>query len=355
MRVVHSVGSIDPRHGGPSRTIPGLCRALTEVSVDVTLLARETCQPHRHATVLWRRIRRHEFDVVHDHGLWLPTNHVAALASRRAGVPLVISPRGMLGSWELRFKGWKKRLAWRVYQARDARSARLIHVTSADEGEAVRAAGIKSPLAVIPNGVEVPAQRVRPMRPRRRALFLSRIHPKKGILTLVTAWAQIRPPAWELMIVGPDADGHKKSVEDLVRAEGLSDVITVAPATSDEEKWETYADADLFVLPTFSENFGIVVAEALASGLPVITTTAAPWEAVATHKLGWWTDVGLEPLAIALREATSMSDDQRHELGRRGREYVIRHFSWLQVGQEMRAVYEWLLQGGQRPGSVSLD
>lgn len=118
-------------------------------------------------------------------------------------------------------------------------------------------------------------------------------------------------------------------------------------------KWDLYGSADLFVLPTFSENFGIVVAEALASGVPVVTTTAAPWGALAEHRCGWWVDVGVEPLAEALREATALSDAARHTMGRRGRALVEERYSWAHVAEQMRTAYGWVTGNGDRPECVA--
>jgi glycosyltransferase involved in cell wall biosynthesis len=266
----------------------------------------------------------------------------------------------MLAADALRFGAWKKRIAWLLFQQRDLATAQAIHVTSAAEGEAVRSAGFRQPLATIPNGVALPSgldahHHRRHNGRRRRALFLSRLHPIKGLLNLVSAWAQVRPAGWELAIVGPDVAGHRSEVFSLIQREGLADSIAIHGAASDDEKWKFFQDADLFVLPSYTENFGIVVAEALGCGLPVIATKGTPWRGLVENQCGWWIDVGVEPLEQALKEATALSADQRHELGRRGREYVAANFSWDSVAARMRAVYEWMLHGGQAPDSVRLD
>ena len=143
----------------------------------------------------------------------------------------------------------------------------------------------------------------------------------KGLVNLVRAWAEVRPEGWEIVIVGPDEGGHRAEVTAVARELDVQE-ITWTGEVRDEAKWGLYFDADLFVLPTFSENFGIVVAEALAAGVPAITTTGAPWGVLNERRCGWWIDVGVEPLAAALREATGLSDERRAEMGRRGRSYV---------------------------------
>ena len=145
-------------------------------------------------------------------GLWLPSNHAAARAARRAGRPFIVSTRGMLAPWSLAQSRWKKRFGWTLYQRRDLHSAALFHATAEQEAEDVRRVGLRQPVALIPNGVDLPGRygTDRPKGEARQALFLSRIHPKKGLLNLVQAWAAVRPEGWELVLAGPDADGHGK-------------------------------------------------------------------------------------------------------------------------------------------------
>jgi glycosyltransferase involved in cell wall biosynthesis len=294
--------------------------------------------------------------LVHDHGLWLPTNHAAARAAAHAGVPYVVSTRGMLTAWALQFNASKKKVAWALYQRRDLRSARLFHATAQEEVEDIRRVGLRQPIALVPNGVEIPDRVLTqpPDRTTRKALFLSRIHPKKGLLNLVKAWGEVRPQGWELVLAGPDEGDHRAEVERMIRELRLEGV-TWTGEVDDQAKWGLYYDADLFVLPTFSENFGIVVAEALAAGVPAITTTGAPWAVLEERGCGWWIDTGVEALVAALEEATALPYERRLEMGKRGRRYVEEELSWDHVAAEMRAAYAWLLGEGPRPDSVVLE
>jgi glycosyltransferase involved in cell wall biosynthesis len=306
-----------------------------------------------------------QLTVLHDNGIWMPGNHTAAAVARKTGVPLIISPRGMLEPWALSHRAWKKRLAWLLYQRRDLLTASVLHATAEQEVASLRRLGLRQPIAMIPNGVEFPApadvasamaSRLRPAaapQRERTALFLSRIHPKKGLINLIDAWACVRPEGWRLVIAGPDEGGHQAEVAERIRTSGVGEQVSLAGAVEGEAKAALFRNADLFVLPTFSENFGVVVAEALAYGLPVITTRGAPWADLETHNCGWWIDTGVEPLAQALRGAMALSDEQRHAMGVRGRGYV-RRYDWGGIAAQTSAVYRWVLGQGDKPDCVQI-
>jgi glycosyltransferase involved in cell wall biosynthesis len=261
----------------------------------------------------------------------------------------------MLEPWALRYRAWKKKVAWITYQRGDLASASGFCATSDDEAANIRALGFSQPISIIPNGIEIPEWQEPIPRdgPERTVLFLSRIHPKKGLLDLIRAWTIVRPPHWRVVIAGPDELGHKTEVVRAVEQAGLSDVISFHEAVDGTAKLALYRRADLFVLPTYSENFGLVIAEALACGVPVITTRGAPWEGLRRHRCGWWIEIGHEALAITLREAVAMADGERVAMGRRGRAWVERAFAWSEIVGQMTDYYHWLLHGGDRPACVS--
>jgi glycosyltransferase involved in cell wall biosynthesis len=293
-------------------------------------------------------------DLLHDHGLWLPSNVMAAIVAKRYAVPLVISTRGMLTAWALRHNRWKKRLAWWAYQRWVLRQAALFHVTSQEEVDALRNLGFDQPAAIIPNGVPLPnlSDLKEKEAGSRRVLFLSRLHPKKGLPMLLEAWAEVRPAGWTLELVGPSEDGHRAELEAQARRMDLADHVHFVGSVSNDEKWDVYRRADLFVLPTHSENFGIVVAEALAAEVPAITTTGAPWGDLETRDCGWWVDSDMEAIAGALREAVALEPTEREAMGRRGRRLVEEQYSWPSVAEDMAATYRWLLGEGPRPDII---
>ncbi len=305
-----------------------------------------------------RRLRQHcrtkKIDLIHNHGLWTPMNHLTARVANELGIPLVWTIHGMLSSWSLRHKRWKKIPAWWLYQRRDLQRPQAFIATAPLEAEAIRAAGAKQPIAVIPDGVEVPAwQEPRNGDATHKVLFLGRIYPVKGLMNLVRAWAQVRPPGWECVIAGPDHSGHQAELQAEINALKLQRTFRFPGPVEGDTKWELYRSADVLVLPSFTENFGKVVPEALSCGIPVIATKAAPWECLVSNNCGWWIDVGVEPLARTLVEATGATDAERQAMGKRGRELVEVRFSCERVALEIKDVYDWVLGGGPKPPCVT--
>lgn len=315
-------------------------------------------------STLRRYCRTRGVQVIQSHGMWTQPNHVAARVARELGLPFIVSAHGTLEPWAWRHHAWKKRPAWWLWVHRDLQSAVVLRATARQEVEAMRILGLRNPIALIPNGVDLPpaSQRseIGAQRPEARdqrsgvrtALFISRIHPKKGLLNLVAAWSQVRPAGWRIVLCGPDECGHTQQVKRAAAEAGLSGVFDFRLPVYGPEKEALYANANLFVLPTFSENFGLVIAEALAAGVPVITTKGTPWEELRTHQCGWWIDIGVEPLAAALREAVALSDEQRRNMGQRGRRLVEENYGWPKIGRDMKAVYGWVLGKEPRPECV---
>ncbi|PQJ35058.1 hypothetical protein BSZ35_11050 [Salinibacter sp. 10B] len=384
LTVVHIVGSTRADHGGTSRSVPALCEALDAEGVEVHLVTSIPADPtadqepilpggdvHVHCIEertrfqrtlrsplgfyhrLWDIVEEVEPDVIHDHGAWLPSNAISAWVARWAGVPLVATPRGMVTNWSLSHQAGKKRAAWHLYQKHIFRQASLFHATAPAEVENLRALGMSQPVAVVPNGVELPSTLPEDgtSTDGKRALFLSRIHPKKGLPMLLDAWAALRPERWTLELVGPSEDDHRVELEAQAADLGLDGTVVFSGPVPDADKWHKYAAADLFVLPTYSENFGIVVAEALAAEVPVLTTTGTPWQELEKHDCGWWVEPEPDAIREALHAALHRTDDERKTMGRRGRQLVESTYTWQAVGERMQTAYQWLLE--ENPASVS--
>lgn len=379
MNILHSQITIDRSYGGPARTVPALCDALSkcpdfivslvsscsdnesiEIQMDkkYTLELTEGISRSAFYSKLNSIGRKTSFDLVHDHCVWTPANMAAAKFARSCNIPFVITPRGMLEPWSLGHKALKKKVAWFLYQKRILQQAVLLHATSNEEAMNLRALGLKQPIAVLPNGVDFPEKMPEKnlVSAERTALFVSRIHQKKGLFNLIHAWAQVKPDGWKMKVVGPDQDGHQAELTREINQLGLADVFEFLGPMTDIGKWHAYANAELFILPTYSENFGVVVAEAMAAGLPVITTKGTPWKLLEEERCGWWVDVGARPLANALKAATTISDSERYEMGKRGKRAAYDLFDWNEIGQSMSDVYQWVLGNlHERPDCIRLD
>ncbi len=380
--VLHAIAGLRSSSGGPSRVVvdgtdalafqPGLAiTLLTQAAPGSEMMASGVQQVNRVVAEsssqfsmklglpfrreLGRVIRTVRPTLIHNHGLWMPLNHWAVSMGCRGGIPVVVQPHGMLEPLALNYKAWKKKLALALFQRRDLAVARLLVATSSVEYDNIRRFGLRQPVAIIPNGVNLkvgaPQASLGPVVRQRVALFLSRVHPVKGLLNLVRAWAQLAPAGWRLRIAGPDDVGHLREVLALVRQLNLQGSVEYVGAVEGAAKTALYNAADIFVLPTFTENFGVVVAEALAHGIPVITTRGAPWADLETYGCGWWVDIGVEPLVFALLEAMALSDDERRTMGVRGIEYVSR-YDWDDIAKQTIEVYQWVLGQGPQPSCV---
>jgi len=298
------------------------------------------------------------FDIVHIHALWQSNTHKAAKWACRAGVPIVWSPHGSLTPWSLRFKWWKKALALIAYQWRDLNKASMYHVTVEGEKRDLERLHLFRPFVCAPLGVDLrfsveelenQVSITSSMR-RKTILFLSRIHPKKGLENLIRAWSMLDVMTrsdWQVIIAGPDQVGYVAELKKLSRELGVQDDFVFSEPVYGEQKDRLYKDSDLFVLPTFSENFGSVIVESLANGTPAICTKGAPWAELEERGCGWWIDIGVEPLKDALEKATSLSDAERHAMGMKGRRLVEEKYTWHSVAKKMRSSYLSLVEGGR--------
>lgn len=277
--------------------------------------------------------------MVHIHALWSPWLFFVFLICKFKKIPVVWSIHGCLTTAALNVSREKKSLALRLYLKWALKHADLIHCTTESEVEDVRRLGLKNECVVLPLGVELKKVDVQKVG-QKKCLYLSRIDFKKGIENLIESWQRLHPEGWELLLAGPIEDDYAR---DLV-ARKQSKNVQFLGAVYGDEKDKLFASADLFVLPSFSENFGVVVVEALAQGCPVITTKRAPWQELETYHCGRWIDVGVAPLEHALREVLALSDQERMAMGIRGRKLVEEKYLWPAISTKMRLAYEGILK-----------
>jgi len=375
MHLLHSVDSLALANGGLPLAVSELASSLAEINDDkktlgVDVISSKGGQPcfypdqvklitAGNPTRDWRRQmeaahRQQPFSLIHQHGIWVVSSHTTTAFIRHHGIPLVVSPHGMLEPWALKHHAWRKRIALALYQKRNLQQASAFHATCEAEAEHIRQLGFSQPIAIIPNGVSIPdtPSSVPDPKELKTALFLSRLHPKKGVPMLLEAWATINPPNWQLVISGYDEGNHLAELKRQTEHLGLSSVISFPDPLFDQAKNDAFHRADLFILPSHSENFGIVIAEALASGLPVITTRETPWQILEEQNCGWWVDATPEAIACSLKQACQLSPSELQAMGHRGKKLVEEKFLWPRIAKQMLQFYHWLIDEAEKPDYV---
>lgn len=335
-------------------------------------------------------------DLIHVHGIWQDSQWAAMQHQKKGGVPVVVSPRGMLDPWAVENSAWKKRVVEKLFARRALEQATCIHALCQSELESIRAYGLKNPVALIPNGVELPnidASNLKPQASNRKKqlLFLGRIHPKKGLRELLHAWAKAKSQkstafsSWQLLIAGWDDGNHLAGLKQLASQLGLSwsdetqpsDLSSAfakatpssvlcsqpsafCPPSSDlcflgpqfgDEKDALLRSVDAFILPSFSEGLPMSVLEAWSYGLPVVMTPFCNlpegYDADAALKIAPDPD----SIALGLRHLAEMDYTDLITMGNHGRMLVEKHFTWEKIAQDMKAVYGWCL-GGEKPTCI---
>lgn len=384
MRLIHVVPAISEEGSGPSYSVLRLCESLASHGEEVILACLDWAPmpsapsfvkafplgvgPRRlgRSPSLYRWLSAQcasgTVGILHNHGMWQFNALYPAWVSQRGRAALVHSPRGALSDWAMSHGSRAKRAYWPLLQRPALRRASCIHATSEAECQDIRRLGFQQPIAMIPNGIDVPALHVGSQGRRATVLFLSRIHRSKGLEILLHAWKEVQEQfeTWNLEIAGSDdgyfeAGGYANELRSLAAALQLKRVAFLG-ARYGAEKRELYQRSSIFVLPTYSENFGVVVAEALAMGIPAIVSKGAPWSGLASRGAGWWIDQGVAPLVACLRDAMGRSSAELASMGARGREWMKRDFSWMMVAGRMMETYRWLLDRSLPvPAWVRLD
>lgn len=350
MKVLH-ICADEAKASGVHTFCVELDAALRKLGVDSRIVTQITTERDSEEVLAW------DLDVVHIHGLWLKPLHQAAIWARKNGFPIVWSTHGMTAPWSMRHKWWKKFPAWLLYQRNDLRRAALIHSTNALEESWNRKLGLKHQI-IIPLGTQltnlaaggegVSAQglgvgakgKVLGAGGWLKVLFVGRIYPVKGLMNVVRATAHLKGENIVFRMVGPDEAGHLAELKREVEKLGVGEMFEwVGPKFGDELSKE-YDECDILILPSFTENFGATVVDAMAHGKPALTSTFTGWKILEARKCGWWVDNAPESLAGKFKEIVKMGKEELREMGKRGRELVEREYTWEVVAKKMEGVYE---------------
>ena len=373
MKILTFVSSLNLNSGGPSRSVPMQVKGLAEAGVYITLMTIKSenmnthaiegtsaklhiLEPHFSRQELLLFLEKEKFDLIQIQSVWALHYHTLIKMARKLNIPYIVTPRGMLEPWSLSQKKWKKKIGWWLYQRDDLQKAACIYTTAEMEARHIRELGIKVPISVIPNGIENDAYPCRTTKDgiKKQVLFLSRIHVKKGIELLIEAWEKLIPEfrGWNLKIVGNGESEYILSLRKMVSDKNLQNSIEISDPVFGAAKNKIYNESSLFCLPSYSENFGMVIAEAMSCGVPVITTTNCPWEILNETKTGWCIDLNIENLENTLREAMSMNQDYLYDMGQRASCLVYDNYNYRSVAQKAKNLYDWILTKRNKPDFV---
>lgn len=379
--------SLSSRAGGLATSVPAGVNAVTHCGINVHVLGIEdpdldlATLPYEsaaiHAVRSWptpglrlapaldRALVEVDADMLHLQGLWLYPSIAALRWRARTGRPVMISPRGMLDEWALRNSAWKKRLALVLFERRNLFGAACLHALAENERMAMRALGLRVPVAVIPNGVELPPAGFVPSRPaclagdaRKVLLFLGRIHPKKGIDETLRAWSKVIQDAptvrrdWLFVIAGWDDGGHVERLRRLSEDLGVQESVRLTGPVFGDEKAGLLHAAEAFILASHSEGLPMAVLEAWAHGCPVLMTRAC--NLPVGFSTGAAVEIPTDPSAMASILHRCLADPELSRLGAAGRTLVAEQFSWERVGRDLADVYAWLAGRGAQPLCVEL-
>jgi glycosyltransferase involved in cell wall biosynthesis len=348
-------------------SLAGFCAADEDYSPFTNNHVTVTHLPNGHASwlkdtasqVLQNLIR--ESSGVHVHGLSGQSTWLAVQSARKAGKPYIASAHGMLQSWALNNRRIRKAIHGALIERSNLRHAGCLHALTHAEVKAYRDYGLQNPVAVIPNGVDIPRD-IDPcaflnefpgLRGKRLILSLGRLHFKKGLDLLCEAWAAAarRWPDAQLVLAGSGLENTRTSVEDLVSASGIGHQVTFTGMLNSALKWSALSAADCFVLPSYSEGSRASVLEAMGVGLPVIITKECNLPEVAELGCGWVIEPNSSQLESALHECLAASTSDLAGMRANGQRLVERDYGWRVVGKHMSEVYTWM-QGGPVSGNV---
>ena len=361
MRIIHYIPSIDRTAGGTTTYMQVLAKELGRIAeVHVLthwsehLVEMEHCTVHvipkyRPFSLGWKwqvleLLDAVKPDVVHVNCCWTPDCAAIQRLAQRQGYKVVLTPHGMLEPWIVKRHYYTRKLpALWLYQKAAVVKADCLQATAESEREHLLQLGYNDNIEVVRLGMD--AERIemkRSWKKTRQILFLSRVHVKKGINYLIEAAAELKKElqGYKILVAGEGEADYVAALQRQIADCGLQDVVQLIGGVYGDEKWRLFQTSDFFVLPTHSENFGLAIAEALASGTPVITTVGTPWEGLNASESGVWIDIGTQPLIDALRKFLSLSDAELERMGRNGRQLVETKYSARVMAEEMMRVYE---------------
>ena len=326
----------------------------------VNIFQQRGYKPFGYAPDLLPALRSVAPDVLHNHGLWMYPSVASVQWSKMTHRPYLVSVHGMLDPWAVTHSYWKKKLASMMYEHRHLTNAACLHALCSAEADAIRGYGLSNPICVIPFGIDLPVPALgESIRHEKALLFLGRLHPKKGLMNLLTAWQRLqhdRAPeiaGWELWIAGWDQGNHEQALQEYSAEQGIASSVRFLGPKFGEDKDLLLRSVGAFVLPSFSEGLPVSVLEAWAYGLPVVMTKECNLPQGFSSGAALCIDTTATGIARGLSDLMALPSEGRTAMGLRGRQLVEQQFSWASYAEHMSSVYAWMSGAGPRPECVS--
>ena len=363
MKIIHYIPSIDRMAGGISTYMQVLAKPLgTMAEVHIMThasenpLPMENCKVHdipryRPFSGMWKKavvdlLDSVKPDIVHVNCCWTPDCAMIQRLAQKRRFKVVLTPHGMLEPWIIKRHYWTRKVpALWLYQKAAVQRADCVQATAESERDNLLRLGYNSNIKVVRLGIDAESiEMKRSWKKSRQILFLSRVHVKKGINFLVEAADLLRNElqGYKILVAGEGEADYVEAMKRMICDRGLQDIVQLIGGVYGDEKWRLFQTSDFFVLPTHSENFGLAIAESLASGTPVITTVGTPWSDLNSAEAGAWIEIGSQPLVATLRQFLALSDEELETMGRNGRKLIETKYSAKVMAEEMMGVYRSL-------------
>lgn len=372
MHILHS-GSLNVKSGGPALSTYLTIKGLIKNSVDTDIvmpplgyngkLIANDISIHYTAAIKNARFgympklsqtlkQLPLYDLYHVQGLWQYLGHGVAAFARKQHKPYVVTLRGMLYPQALAHSAMVKKISLALYQRKDLQRAACIQATCIDEMKHYRALGFSNPVAILPNPIETEGIIGRPIlqNDKLRIGYLGRVHPRKRIERLIYAFDALRDELQEaeLLIIGADDKEYEAFLHKEVERLHLKNVRFTGFLTG-TEKDKAISSLSYLIVPSDFENFGNIVTEALVRGVPVIASKGMPWQELEEYHCGWWINNDQETINKTLLEAISTPQKERLQMGTNGKQLIKEKYSVNILGEKMKQLYEWILNGGTKP------
>lgn len=363
MKIIHYIPSIDRIAGGTSTYMQVLGKELGKLAeVHIITHASENPLPisncEIHNVSVYNPINsrfKNEVsklfdvikpDLVHVNCCWMPACAFVQQMAQKRNIKVVLTPHGMLEPWIIRRHYWTRKLpALLLYQKAAIQNADCLQATAESEKENLLKLGYNSNIKIVKLGIDAESIIMKTSwKKNKQLLFLSRVHVKKGINYLIEAVDDLQKKlqGYKILVAGEGDADYVATLKQQIADKGLQEIIQLIGGVYGDKKWELFQTSDFFVLPTHSENFGLAIAESLASGTPVITTVGTPWNDLNSSNSGAWIEIGTQPLVETLRRFLSLSDGELEAMGKNGRKLIETKYSAKVMAEEMMKVYDSL-------------